>query len=69
RFHLEVTAELAGEWMQIPAYGEELERLAGEGSAAALLAQVRAAERDSAPLARELFSRWLERVVGLEATA
>jgi GMP synthase-like glutamine amidotransferase len=66
QFHLEVTAELAGEWMQIPAYVEELEQLAGEGSAAALLAQVRAAERDSLPLARQLFSRWLERVVGLD---
>jgi GMP synthase (glutamine-hydrolysing) len=64
QFHLEVTYELAEEWMQIPAYVAELESLAGPGAAAALLGQVRAVAGASVPLARDLFSRWLERVVG-----
>ncbi len=65
QFHLEVTSELAGDWMRIPAYVEELELHAGAGAPAALLAEVTAAERDSVTLARELFSRWLVHVVGL----
>jgi GMP synthase-like glutamine amidotransferase len=67
QFHLEVTAELAAEWMEIPAYVQELEELAGPGAPATLLAQMRAAEADSVPLARALFSRWLADVVGFEA--
>jgi GMP synthase (glutamine-hydrolysing) len=67
QFHLEVTAELAGEWMQIPAYAQELEALAGPGTPAALEAQVIAIEQDTVPLARGLFSRWLEQVVGFPA--
>jgi len=66
QFHLEVTAALAGEWMEIPAYVSELEELAGRGAPARLLAQVRQAERDSVPLARRLFARWLERVVHVD---
>jgi GMP synthase (glutamine-hydrolysing) len=64
QFHLEVTAQLAGEWMQIGAYAEELEALAGPGTPAALEAQVIAIERETVPLARGLFSRWLEQVAG-----
>jgi len=69
QFHLEVTSALATEWMEIPAYAEELEQLAGPGSAAALVEQVTAAEPDSVPLARELFGRWLDRVAGFAAAA
>jgi GMP synthase-like glutamine amidotransferase len=67
QFHLEVTHALGVEWMQIPAYLEELEQLAGAGGASALLEQLKAAEPGSVPLARELFSRWLEHVVGVPA--
>ena len=69
QFHLEVTGELAAEWMRIPAYVEELEQLAGPGAPATLLAQMQAAERESVPLARQLFSRWLADVVGLGGAA
>ena len=69
QFHLEVTSELAEEWMSIPAYTQELEALAGPGSPAAMLEQVRAEEHASVPLARALFARWLELVVGLPASA
>jgi GMP synthase-like glutamine amidotransferase len=67
QFHLEVDSRLAQEWMEIPEYVEELEQLSGPGAPAAMLAQVRAEEARSAPLARQLFGRWLERVVGLPA--
>lgn len=65
QFHLEVDSALAAEWMAIPDYVRELEQLAGAGTPAMLLQQVRAAEADSVPLARRLFSRWLVEVVGL----
>ncbi len=65
QFHLEVDSALAERWMQISAYVQELQELAGDGAPAKLLAEVRAAEPDTVALARELFSRWLERVVGL----
>ncbi len=67
QFHLEVTSTLAAEWMAIPAYVEELHELAGPGSDAALLQQVRQAESESVPLARTLFARWLVRVAGFPA--
>lgn len=65
QFHLEVDAELAAEWMAIPEYVEELEQLAGAGTPQMLLEQVKAAEAQSVPLARKLFSRWLVNVVGV----
>ena len=68
QFHLEVTYELGVEWMQIPAYVHELEELGGHGSSAALLEQLKAIEPRSVPLARELFARWLQRVVRARLT-
>ncbi len=65
QFHLEVTSRLADEWMRIPAYVAELEALDGPDAPARLLEQMKAAEPESVPLARALFSRWLERVVGI----
>jgi GMP synthase (glutamine-hydrolysing) len=69
QFHLEVTSALAAEWMEIPAYVAELEELAGAGAPARLLEQVRAAETESVGLARAMFGRWLELVVGLTPCA
>jgi GMP synthase (glutamine-hydrolysing) len=69
QFHLEVTSELAAEWMAIPAYVGELEALAGPGTPAALEQQIRAIQPDSVPLARGLFARWLEDVAGFPASA
>jgi GMP synthase-like glutamine amidotransferase len=65
QFHLEVDSSLAGEWMAVPAFVDELRQLQGDGAPAALLAEVKAAEGDSVVLARELFSRWLVHVVGV----
>jgi GMP synthase-like glutamine amidotransferase len=63
QFHLEVDSALAGEWMSVPAFADELRQLQGEGAPAALLAEVQAAEGESVALARALFARWLEHVV------
>ncbi len=65
QFHLEVTRSLAREWMQVPAYVAELEELSGAGAPATLIEQIDAAVAQSVPLARTLFSAWLEQVVGL----
>jgi GMP synthase (glutamine-hydrolysing) len=69
QFHLEVSHALGVEWMRIPAYVEELERLGGSGCSSALVEQLKAAEPESVPLARALFSRWLVHVVGVPAAA
>jgi GMP synthase (glutamine-hydrolysing) len=67
QFHLEVDSALAAEWMRIPAYVEELEQLAGAGGPAVLLEELAAAEPQTVQLARALFARWLEHVVGIAA--
>jgi GMP synthase (glutamine-hydrolysing) len=59
QFHLEVDAELAGEWIRTPTFVAELERDQGADAPAALLAQMHAVEDGSVPLARQLFARWL----------
>jgi GMP synthase (glutamine-hydrolysing) len=65
QFHLEVDGALAGEWMQVPEYVAELKELDGPGAPARMLAEVRAAEAETVPLARELFTRWLADVARL----
>jgi GMP synthase (glutamine-hydrolysing) len=64
QFHLEVDGALAAEWMEVPEYVAELRELDGAGAPARMLSEVRAAEAQTVPLARELFSRWLDQVVG-----
>jgi GMP synthase-like glutamine amidotransferase len=59
QFHLEVDGALAAEWMEVPEYVAELEQLDGPGAPARVLGEVRAAEAETVPLARELFTRWL----------
>jgi GMP synthase (glutamine-hydrolysing) len=65
QFHLEVDSALAGEWMRVPAFVQEIEQAHGEGAPARLLADVDDAEQEGVALARELFARWLQRVVGV----
>ncbi len=67
QFHLELTPALVAACGTVPAYAASLERLPGDRSLDALLAQARAVERTAVPLARELFARWLERVAGIGA--
>jgi GMP synthase (glutamine-hydrolysing) len=67
QFHLEVTPELACEWGEVPAYAESLEKIRGAGALDRLVDEVRAHANATVPLARRLFGRWLERVVGVQA--
>ncbi|HEX3433401.1 MAG TPA: type 1 glutamine amidotransferase [Solirubrobacteraceae bacterium] len=69
QFHLEVDSALAAQWMAVPAFADELRELHGEHAPSALLSEVAASERDTVGLARALFARWLERVVGLRRVA
>ncbi len=66
QFHLEVTSELATLWGDVPAYARSLESIMGEGAIPRLIADVQRSEQEMTSLARGLFARWLERVVGLE---
>ena len=63
QFHLEVTAELASTWAEVPAYAQEVEGLLGPGAMQELERGVTAIEPRSIPLARALFARWLDHVV------
>jgi len=65
QFHLEVTPELAASWIDVPAYAESLEGVLGPGASAQLLRELEGAAGTATALARELFGRWLEIVVGI----
>jgi GMP synthase (glutamine-hydrolysing) len=65
QFHIEIDAALATEWGDVPAYAQSLTELLGPGALPTLIEQVRGSEAVSTGLARHLFGRWLERVVGL----
>ncbi len=69
QFHLEVDQALAAQWMAIPTFADELRELHGEQAPSTLLAEVDGSERDTVALARSLFARWLEHVVGLRQLA
>jgi GMP synthase (glutamine-hydrolysing) len=69
QFHLEVDSALAGEWMQMPAFSDELQQLSGADAPAALLEQLQSVEHESITLARALFSRWLLDVACYDAAA
>jgi GMP synthase (glutamine-hydrolysing) len=64
QFHLEVTTALVAEWGEVPAYADSLERLPGV-ALPGLLEQLARVQPTAIPLARELFARWLVRVVGV----
>jgi GMP synthase (glutamine-hydrolysing) len=66
QFHLEVPAELAAQWAEVPAYASSLE---GPGALERLVADVAEHAGTTVPLARLLFGRWLERVVSVPAQA
>jgi hypothetical protein len=53
----------------VPAYAESLSALLGAGGLAQLTDAIGEHEERSIALARSLFSRWLEQVVGVPAVA
>ncbi|HEX7610988.1 MAG TPA: type 1 glutamine amidotransferase [Solirubrobacteraceae bacterium] len=65
QFHLEVTSSLVAEWAQVPAYAESLGRLQSAVGVGDILEQIAAAQAEATALARSLFGRWLELVVGM----
>jgi GMP synthase-like glutamine amidotransferase len=69
QFHLEVGARLATEWSAVPEYADSLRRLLGDHGLAHLVGEVQRHEHESLALARALFARWLEHVVGVRRTA
>jgi GMP synthase-like glutamine amidotransferase len=69
QFHIEIDAARATDWANVPAYAQSLRELLGRDGLPTLVEQVRRSERDSIELARRLFARWLERVVGLDAAS
>jgi GMP synthase (glutamine-hydrolysing) len=60
QFHLEVTAEMAREWGEVPAYRRSLAENLGEKRGAEFLAEVERRADELHPAARRLFSNWLE---------
>jgi len=63
QFHLEVSAEMAREWAQVPEYVTSLERTLGREGAPAFLAAIEERADDMRAAGRGLFERWLDRVV------
>ena len=59
QFHLEVSAEMAREWGQVPEYAASLERTLGAGAAAQLLEDVAGRAEEMGSVARTIFARWL----------
>jgi len=63
QFHLEVSAEMAREWAEVPEYVASLERTLGAAEAPAFLAAIEERADEMRTAGRALFERWLDRVV------
>jgi GMP synthase-like glutamine amidotransferase len=62
QFHLEVSAEMAREWAEVPEYVASLERTLGADGAPAFLAEIGENVEAMRSEGRALFERWLDRV-------
>jgi GMP synthase (glutamine-hydrolysing) len=63
QFHLEVSAEMAHDWTEVPEYVASLEQTLGRGGGPAFLAAIEARAEEMRDLGRGLFERWLDDVV------
>jgi GMP synthase (glutamine-hydrolysing) len=63
QFHLEVSAEMAREWAQVPEYVASLEQTLGPDGGPAFLAAIEARAEEMRLVGRELFERWLDAIV------
>jgi GMP synthase-like glutamine amidotransferase len=63
QFHLEVSAEMAREWAEVPEYVGSLERTLGREQAPAFLAAIEDRADELRGTGRMLFEAWLDRVV------
>ncbi len=59
QFHLEVSAEMAREWADVPEYVASLERTLGAEGAPAFLAEIEERADEMRGVGRTLFERWL----------
>ena len=62
QFHLEVSAEMAREWAEVPEYVASLERMLGPTERRRSSPRSRRAPMRCARKGRALFERWLDRV-------
>jgi GMP synthase (glutamine-hydrolysing) len=69
QFHLEIGTELTVEWGAVPEYADSLRRLLGDDGLTRLSDDVGRYEPESIALARALFARWLQHVVGARRPA
>ncbi len=67
QFHLEVSAEMAREWAEVPEYVTSLERTFGREGAPAFLTAIEERADEMRGAGRVLFERWLDRVVASPA--
>jgi GMP synthase-like glutamine amidotransferase len=63
QFHLEVSAEMAREWAEVPEYVTSLERTLGREQAPAFLAAIEDRADELRGTGRMLFEAWLDRAV------
>lgn len=63
QFHLEVSAKLAAEWADVPAYAASLEQILGADAMPQLVENIASNEKETSTVARRLFRGWLDRVV------
>ena len=69
QFHLEVSAEMAREWAEVPEYVSSLERTLGREGAPEFLAAIEEQADEMRGAGRALFERWLDHVVLAPAAA
>jgi len=62
QFHLEVSAEMARAWAEVPEYVSSLERTLGAEGAPAFLGAIEQSAEEMRAAGRALFERWLDRV-------
>jgi GMP synthase (glutamine-hydrolysing) len=60
QFHLEVTAEMAREWAEVPAYVDSLEKTLGPGAAPKLFDDFSRAAAGMRDMGRRMFERWVD---------
>jgi GMP synthase (glutamine-hydrolysing) len=65
QFHVEVTAPMAREWAQVPAYAEYADRVLGAGGIDRLMAEFDAARDRMLDVGRRMFERWVEIAVSV----
>ena len=60
QFHVEISADMAEQWSQVPAYAAALERLLGAGAARKVVGEVFREQETLHSYARRIFENWLQ---------